>query len=83
MLLFYAGEGDEFHGIKVQIEQCDRDTAKKVDGRKAHESYILISVDNAVGFVQLRTIIEGTNAQTPVNTSDAFQDEWRDRDNNE
>ena len=74
MLLFYAGEGDEVHDIKVQIEQGDRDTAKKITDRKAHEPYILISVD-IVSFVQFRTIIEGMNAQTPVNTGDQFQDD--------
>jgi hypothetical protein len=37
-----------------------------------------------VSLVQLRTIIEGMNAQTPVvNTSDEFQEDWRNRDNNE
>jgi hypothetical protein len=67
----------------VQIEHRDRDTNKKVHDRKAHESYISIWVENVVSFVQLRTIIVGTNAQTSVNTRDEFQEDWRDRNNNE
>jgi len=74
--LCYAGEGDEWHS-KVQIEHRDRDTEKKVHGRKAHESYISIWVENIVSFVQLRTIVVCTNVQTSVNTRDDFQEDWR------
>ena len=79
----YAGEGDECHGTTVQKVHRDRGTDKKVGCRKAHESYISIWVESVVSFVLLGTIIEGMNAQTPVNTSDDFQDDWRDRDNDE
>ena len=66
----YAGEGDEYGGINIQIVHRDRGTDKKVGDRKANESYISIWVESVVSFVQLRTIIVGTNAQTPVNTRD-------------
>ena len=79
----YAGEGDEIPDIKVQIEQRDRETGKKGTGRKPYEPYISIWVEIVVNFVLLRAIIEGMNAQKPVNTSDEFQDDWRDSDNNQ
>jgi hypothetical protein len=36
-----------------------------------------------VDFVLFRTITEGMNAQTPVNSRDEFQEDWRDNDKNE
>ena len=64
MLFFYAREGDELRDIKIQIEQCDWDTEKKVTGRKTYEPYISIWVEiqvvDVIFFV--RTIIECTNA---------------------